>query len=568
MGFLNTLLSLILFLVALGVLITIHELGHFIAAKSFKVYCSDFSIGFGPKIINIKRKKGETTFKVGILPVGGYVSMYGEGIELPNGVNIPKSRSLEGIARYKRIIIMAAGIIMNFVLAYIIFFICASCFPQYDIPYANVINLTNSDVYQVNKTFTNDDGDVITLDNNKKYVISTSSFISVNEEGKDQYQFPLILKEFDEVNQVYKDSVITKTNSEGKEEHYVIGINNQLSSIYNLDEFSKLITIYKANLYKNAKYIVGYEEDNTPIFKTGNYYLPAISNNQIQVFNFSQDVEESFTYKISLKEVDENNEISFKTCNLNLTNKVNKTSLDSFGIGMNYTKYWNGWNSFKVAGEDWAQSTTLIAQALGGLFVGQGWDQMGGPVAIFTQTTSILQNNPFNYYLQTWGIISVNLALFNLLPFPGLDGWQILVTLVEGGVNTFKKAKYKTKKENEEVDSKLLKQLEEKQIAIDDSITAYENKFNTKFNEGNLVLKYGTVSDETNEEPEYKYFQDYMQKVEAKDFFVKENNLNEVEAYKEWKIPEKIKNIVSYVGLGLLFLLMIFVFIKDIVGLF
>ena len=82
MNFLNTILSLILFFIALGVLITIHELGHFIAAKSFKVYCSDFSIGFGPKIVNIKRKNGETNFKIGVFPVGGYVSMYGEEVAL------------------------------------------------------------------------------------------------------------------------------------------------------------------------------------------------------------------------------------------------------------------------------------------------------------------------------------------------------------------------------------------------------------------------------------------------------------------------------------------------------
>ena len=52
----NTWLGLLLFFVGLGLLVTIHELGHFIAAKSFKVYCSDFSIGFGPKIVKIKRK--------------------------------------------------------------------------------------------------------------------------------------------------------------------------------------------------------------------------------------------------------------------------------------------------------------------------------------------------------------------------------------------------------------------------------------------------------------------------------------------------------------------------------
>ena len=128
----NTVLSIFLFLIALGVLVTIHEFGHFIAAKSFKVYCQDFSIGFGPKIIKIKRKKGETTFSVGVLPLGGYVSMLGDedAEALPEGVNVPFERTLAGVKRYKRIIIMSAGIIMNFILAFVIFLICASCFPQ------------------------------------------------------------------------------------------------------------------------------------------------------------------------------------------------------------------------------------------------------------------------------------------------------------------------------------------------------------------------------------------------------------------------------------------------------
>ena len=136
----NTWLGLLLFFVGLGLLVTIHELGHFIAAKSFKVYCSDFSIGFGPKIVKIKRKKGETKFSIGIVPLGGYVSMYADvGDELPDGVNIPKSRSVAGIARWKRYIIFGAGIVMNFVLAYLIFFIACSCFPHYQ-TYSNVVD--------------------------------------------------------------------------------------------------------------------------------------------------------------------------------------------------------------------------------------------------------------------------------------------------------------------------------------------------------------------------------------------------------------------------------------------
>lgn len=48
------------------------------------------------------------------------------------------------------------------------------------------------------------------------------------------------------------------------------------------------------------------------------------------------------------------------------------------------------------------------------------------------ETTSVLQNYGFSKYLYVWGALSVNLAIVNLLPFPGLDGWQILVLIVEG----------------------------------------------------------------------------------------------------------------------------------------
>ena len=90
-----------------------------------------------------------------------------------------------------------------------------------------------------------------------------------------------------------------------------------------------------------------------------------------------------------------------------------------------------------------------LAKALGNLFIGKGWENVGGPVAILNATTTQLINNPFYIYLYNWAMLSVNLALFNLLPFPGLDGWQILVEIIEGCVNGIKKAKFKKKQKEE-----------------------------------------------------------------------------------------------------------------------
>ena len=57
---------------------------------------------------------------------------------------------------------------------------------------------------------------------------------------------------------------------------------------------------------------------------------------------------------------------------------------------------------------------------------------MSGIVGIFDTSASLYSQYTFSTYLFFWGLISINLAIFNLLPFPGLDGWQLLVTAIEG----------------------------------------------------------------------------------------------------------------------------------------
>ena len=71
-------MQIIVFILGLSLLITIHELGHFIVAKIFGVYCHEFSIGMGPAIFS--KKKGETKYSIRWLPIGGYVSMAGEEV--------------------------------------------------------------------------------------------------------------------------------------------------------------------------------------------------------------------------------------------------------------------------------------------------------------------------------------------------------------------------------------------------------------------------------------------------------------------------------------------------------
>ena len=99
-------------LVLIGVMINLHELGHFWAARFFDVKVDAFSFGFGPRLFGFRR--GETDYRFSLLPIGGYVKMAGEqGME----ENADDPRSFAAKPRWQRLIILFAGPFMNVVLA-------------------------------------------------------------------------------------------------------------------------------------------------------------------------------------------------------------------------------------------------------------------------------------------------------------------------------------------------------------------------------------------------------------------------------------------------------------------
>lgn len=95
-------------------LVVIHEAGHFFAAKALGVKVLEFGVGFPPRVKRLVWKHGETEYTVNWLPIGGFVRLLGE--EDPSD-----PRSLAAAARWKRLTIMSAGVVMNLILAIILF---------------------------------------------------------------------------------------------------------------------------------------------------------------------------------------------------------------------------------------------------------------------------------------------------------------------------------------------------------------------------------------------------------------------------------------------------------------
>jgi regulator of sigma E protease len=119
--------NLAAFVLLLGALVFVHELGHFLFAKAVGVKVLRFSIGFGPPLLSFTR--GETEYRIAALPLGGYVKMAGE---VPGEDASPEdeARSYLAQAPWKRMLIVAAGPAFNLIFPLLIFFVVIVSYPQ------------------------------------------------------------------------------------------------------------------------------------------------------------------------------------------------------------------------------------------------------------------------------------------------------------------------------------------------------------------------------------------------------------------------------------------------------
>src|ERR1700752_3478336 len=108
----NATSSIIVAGIVLGIIIVIHELGHFLVAKFFKIKVETFSVGFGPRLVGFRR--GETDYRISAFPLGGYVKMAGE---TPSDTITGEAYEFMSKPKWQRFLVAAAGPAMNVILA-------------------------------------------------------------------------------------------------------------------------------------------------------------------------------------------------------------------------------------------------------------------------------------------------------------------------------------------------------------------------------------------------------------------------------------------------------------------
>lgn len=409
------LLTVVLFIVSLGALITIHEAGHLSMAKLFKVYCHEFSIGFGPAILHKRGKGKETYFSIRAIPLGGYVSMYGEdGQELEEGVNVPPERSLEGIKKWKKAIILSAGVILNAVLALVLIGVKNIAFP--------IIGMTRSSLVAQDSIVMKADikeGDTLEFVYGKDRVDEDGGLKSYSYQWKDE-SGTLKAASFYIVDP--NVTMIPEGSSDLK--HYVLGF--MFTGDKDNPNFSEGASLYQAvsrselsGLTLTAFESWSKEEgspDYYPDFTKSTYKFSETSKFTANLTFTTKGTETKYTKPIEF------------TCKADGKNVV----LNDIGLSFATRKIWlSGGERISNTFKDYGNAAVAVFQGIGELFSG-GIKNMSGFVGIFEYSASIYKNYTFATYLYFWGMISVNLAIFNLLPFPGLDGWQLLVTAIEG----------------------------------------------------------------------------------------------------------------------------------------
>lgn len=231
-------MTLIYMILMLGIIVFIHEFGHFIFAKKAGIYVYEFSIGMGPRIFKFNRKNDETEYSIRLLPIGGYVQMAGEGLE--EDEQIPEEKRMQSKTWTQRFLTVIAGIMFNFILALVLLFVVGliNGTPSGK-PYISIVDEgINSNLLEV--------GDRILEVNGKKVIFTDTMLLRIQvSNGK-----PLKLKLKDEkanVKEVTLNPI--EVNEDGKISYkYGIGIgtdtkNGILPSIqYAFVKFASLIS--------------------------------------------------------------------------------------------------------------------------------------------------------------------------------------------------------------------------------------------------------------------------------------------------------------------------------------
>lgn len=342
-------LTPIIFIIVLSVLVLIHELGHFIAAKKIGVKVEEFGLGYPPRFFG--KKIGDTIYSLNLLPFGGFVKLFGEnGEEEVEPKKKAKTKSIDKEAFYnrskiERSIILVAGVFMNFVLGIVV----------------TTIIFTNG-------------------------VVSPSEKVFIEQVQKGSPAEVAGLKAGDQILSINGQNVKTPTD--------VIAKTKSLMGV------KSFIDVKRCDLERI---------ENVPTGK----------------------------------------ETNCKNLQLNITPKVVASAKEGpMGVAISnlIVKKYSWWQAPIYGTQEAFRLSYMILEGIGRIFYQLFFranipSDVAGPIGIYQITGEAVKFGPLAV-LQLVAILSLNLAVVNILPIPALDGGRLALIFVESFVGRKKLAKY------------------------------------------------------------------------------------------------------------------------------
>jgi len=324
-------MSIIIFIVILLVLVVSHEFGHFIVAKKSGIRVDEFSFGFPPKIYG--KKIGETTYNLNSLPFGGYVKIFGENGDDETVTEEDKKRSFVNKPRYIQALVLVAGVVMNFLVAWLLL----------SVGYMSGLP-------------------------------SSTSMVPKGGAVSNQYL------------------TITSVSKGSPAELSGLKTGDKIIKLSNVDDYT-----------------------TTPSAESVQYFIRKHGTENI---------------KIDIQRGPDAKEINVIPTN-------NKEGTPAIGIAMDMIGtlklpvHKAVWEGLKLTSDITAGTAVGFYKLISNAIIGKGdMSQVTGPIGIVGVVGDAAKFG-FIYLLSFTALISVNLAVINLLPFPALDGGRLLFLLIE-----------------------------------------------------------------------------------------------------------------------------------------
>ena len=406
-----TTIALILIGVALFELIIFcHEFGHFITAKKSGIKVNEFALGMGPKLFSFT--KGETTYSFRLFPIGGYCAMEGEDEDSDN------PRAFNNAKIWKRMIVIVAGAFMNILLGLVFMFI--TLLPQEEFYSTQVSRFSVCSFPSVTGLRAGDNivevnGYGVSTYMDMSFALSTMKASTVDGSELSIYKEDCLAYTFD-----YAQSLVDENTTQDQVDKLNALLINEQNELSDADSKDAAYKIYCKCIDESAKIAGKDKAEEYP---------------EIEIRETRQ------RFRANIKVIRDGNRIELN--DVDLTTVRTSAEDDTPKLQLDFSVAPIEKNFGTLLGQTFSQTVSTVRSVWGGLIgliTGQfSLNEITGPIGIASVITDYagqaLETNGFGSAVGTivtiMLIITVNLGIVNMLPFPALDGGRFLMLLIE-----------------------------------------------------------------------------------------------------------------------------------------